>query len=129
MTVAIVADTCHYLPASSSAAENDIHEVSLYVHWPAGAQRESEIVDYDAYYRRLARQSRAADHLAAVDRRLLAVYEPLLEAGNEIVSIHLAGGMSGTVGAAEQAREQLGRARPAASTCWTRRPPAAARGW
>src|SRR5262249_31798015 len=38
----------------------------------------------------------------------LSVYEPLLESGNDIVSIHLAGGMSGTVRSAEQAREQLG---------------------
>src|SRR6202022_4110940 len=38
----------------------------------------------------------------------LAVYEPLLDAGNDVVSIHLAGGMSGTVGSAQQARDQLG---------------------
>ena len=36
------------------------------------------------------------------------VYEPLLDQGDDIVSIHLAGGMSGTVRAAEQARDQLG---------------------
>jgi DegV family protein with EDD domain len=37
------------------------------------------------------------------------VYEPLLADGEtEIVSIHLAGGMSGTVRSAEQARDQLG---------------------
>jgi DegV family protein with EDD domain len=38
----------------------------------------------------------------------LEVYEPLLDEGREIVSIHLAGGMSGTVRSAEQARDQLG---------------------
>ncbi len=32
----------------------------------------------------------------------------MLEAGDDIVSIHLAGGMSGTVHSAEQARERLG---------------------
>jgi DegV family protein with EDD domain len=36
------------------------------------------------------------------------VYEPLLESFDEIVSVHLAGGMSGTVRAAEQARDHLG---------------------
>jgi DegV family protein with EDD domain len=36
------------------------------------------------------------------------VYEPILAAGDDIVSIHLAGGMSGTVHSAEQARERLG---------------------
>jgi DegV family protein with EDD domain len=37
----------------------------------------------------------------------LEVYEPLLEAGRDIVSVHISGGISGTVRAAEQAREAL----------------------
>ena len=37
----------------------------------------------------------------------LAVYEPLIEQGADILSIHLSGGISGTVRAAEQARDQL----------------------
>jgi DegV family protein with EDD domain len=107
MAVAIVADTCHYLPRDLVEA-NGIHQVSLYVHWPDETLRESEIADYDAYYGRL----RTAAELPTTSQPsigdFLSVYEPLLEAGDEIVSIHLAGGMSGTVGAAEQAREQLG---------------------
>jgi DegV family protein with EDD domain len=107
MAVAIVADTCHYLPRDLIEA-NGIHQVSLYVHWPNETMRESEIADYDAYYGRL----RAAAELPTTSQPsigdFLGVYEPLLEAGDDIVSIHLAGGMSGTVGAAEQARAQLG---------------------
>ena len=52
MGVAIVSDTCHYLPREV-IAEQGIHQVSLYVHWTDGTQRESEITDYDAYYERL----------------------------------------------------------------------------
>jgi DegV family protein with EDD domain len=37
----------------------------------------------------------------------VSVYEPLLEAGHDIVSIHLSAGISGTYAAAEQARDQL----------------------
>jgi DegV family protein with EDD domain len=107
MGVAIVSDTCHYLPAEL-VAEQGIHQVSLYVHWPEGAQRESEISDYAAYYRRLG----SGDALPTTSQPsigdFLGVYEPLLDAGDEIVSVHLAGGMSGTVRAAEQARDQLG---------------------
>jgi DegV family protein with EDD domain len=105
--VAIVSDTCHYLPRELVAARG-IHEVSLYVHWSGETSPESEISDYDAYYERL----RTAKDLPTTSQPsigdFLAVYEPLLEAGHDIVSIHLAGGMSGTVGSAEQAREQLG---------------------
>jgi DegV family protein with EDD domain len=107
MTVAIVSDTCHYLPAEL-VAEQGIHEVSLYVRWPDGAQRESEISDYDAYYRRLADEPDLPSTSQPSIGDFLAVYEPLLAAGHQIVSIHLAGGMSGTVGSAEQARDQLG---------------------
>ena len=37
----------------------------------------------------------------------LAVYEPLIQRGADIVSIHICGGISGTVRSAEQARDQL----------------------
>jgi len=104
--VAIVSDTCHYLPRELVAAHR-IHQVSLYVHWSGDTNPESQISDYDAYYERL----RTAKDLPTTSQPsigdFLAVYEPLLEAGNDIVSIHLAGGMSGTVRSAEQAREQL----------------------
>ena len=56
MGVAIVSDTCHYLPRETLTAEG-IHEVSLYVRWPEGAQRECDILDYDAYYHRLATEA------------------------------------------------------------------------
>jgi DegV family protein with EDD domain len=107
MPVAIVSDTCHYLSAQL-VAEQGIHEVSLYVHMPDGPLRESEITDYDAYYERL----RTAPELPTTSQPsigdFLAVYEPLLDAGDDVISIHLAGGMSGTVSGAQQAREQLG---------------------
>jgi DegV family protein with EDD domain len=107
MGVAIVSDTCHYLPAEL-VAEQGIHQVSLYVHWPEGAQRESEISDYAAYYRRLGSDDALPTTSQPSIGDFLGVYEPLLDAGDEIVSVHLAGGMSGTVRAAEQARDQLG---------------------
>ena len=107
MSVAIVSDTCHYLPADIIAREG-IHEVSLYVHWSDGARREAEIDDYGAYYRRLGSEAALPTTSQPSIGDFLAVYEPILERGDEIVSIHLAGGMSGTVRAAEQARDQLG---------------------
>jgi DegV family protein with EDD domain len=107
MPVAIVTDTCHYLPRDL-VAEHEIHEVSLYVHLNGTAQRESEISNYDEYYERLRTASGLPTTSQPSIGDFLEVYEPLLDAGSEIVSIHLAGGMSGTVGAAQQAREQLG---------------------
>jgi len=107
MGVAIVSDTCHYLPAEVVAA-NHIHLVSLYVHRHGVAQRESDITDYDDYYGRLGSDPELPTTSQPSIGDFLAVYEPLLDAGDEVVSIHLAGGMSGTVRAADQARDQLG---------------------
>jgi DegV family protein with EDD domain len=107
VAVAIVTDTCHYMPREL-LTEHDIHEVSLYIHWGSEAQRESEITDYDRYYEYLRTETFLPTTSQPSIGDFLEVYEPLLDDGNDIISIHLAGGMSGTVGAAEQAREQLG---------------------
>ena len=108
MSVAIVSDTCHYLPPAL-IAENGIHQVSLYVHLPTGTKRESEIRDYAEFFRQLRESAELPTTSQPSVGDFLAVYEPLLDDGEEIVSIHLAGGMSGTVASAEQARQTLGR--------------------
>jgi len=88
MAVAIVSDTCHYLPREV-VAEQGIHVVSLYVHWPDGTQRESEITDYDEYYERL----RVSTDLPTTSQPsvgdFLACYKPLLRAGHDVVSVHI----------------------------------------
>src|SRR5579862_1330068 len=95
--VAVVTDSTHYTTRELIAAAG-VHEVSLYVSDGEGSRRESEITDYDAFYARL----READALPTTSQPsigdFIATYEPLLEAGSDIVSIHLAGGISGTVG-------------------------------
>ncbi|MDE3133487.1 MAG: DegV family protein [Acidobacteriota bacterium] len=107
MPVALVTDSCHYLPPEL-VERCALHEVSLYVHSDGGARREREIVDYDDYFSALAAAAELPTTSQPSVGDFLAVYEPLLVAGDEIVSIHLSGGLSGTVGAAEQARAQLG---------------------
>src|SRR5580693_2811038 len=106
MAIRLVSDTCHYL-ARDLVAANDIHEVSLYVHWGDEVMRESELSDLDDYYRRLGSSPDLPTTSQPSIGDFLAVYEPLLDAGDEVVSVHLAGGMSGTVRAAEQARDHL----------------------
>jgi DegV family protein with EDD domain len=107
MSVAVVTDTTHYLPRGIVEAE-DIRLVSLYVNWPGIQEREVDMADFDDFYDRL----RAARDLPTTSQPsigdFLAVYEPLLAEGRDIVSIHLAGGISGTVEAARQAAEEAG---------------------
>jgi len=104
--VAIVTDTTHYLPRAL-VERNDIRLVSLYVHWQGRQDRESDLPDYDAYYDHL----RSAAELPTTSQPsigdFLAVYEPLLAEGRDIVSIHLSAGISGTSESARQAKAQL----------------------
>jgi DegV family protein with EDD domain len=104
--VAIVSDSTHYLPREVVAA-HEIHEVSLYVGWGERSERELDMDGFAGFYERL----RADPELPTTSQPsigdFLAVWEPLVAAGREIVSVHLAGGISGTCETAHQARAIL----------------------
>jgi DegV family protein with EDD domain len=100
--VAVVTDSTHYLPPEVVAAR-ELHVVSLYVKEGGEQRREAELTDLGAFYERL----RTATDLPTTSQPSIgdfaAVYEPLVAAGRDVVSIHVAGGISGTVEAARQA--------------------------
>jgi DegV family protein with EDD domain len=106
--VAVVTDSTHYMPRDV-AERHGFHTVSLYVRWgdPPKDEREADLPDFDAFYDHLrsARELPTTSQPSVGD--FLAVYEPLIERGDDVVSIHLSGGISGTVRAAEQARGAL----------------------
>jgi DegV family protein with EDD domain len=101
--VAIVSDTTHYLPRELADARC-IHQVSLYVGWNAERQRELELSSFDDFYSRLGSEDQLPSTSQPSIGDFLEVWEPLLEQGQDIVSIHLAGGISGTYAAACQAQ-------------------------
>ena len=104
--VAVVVDSTHYMPREV-VRRHGLHEVSLYLNWRGRTRREAEITDYDAFYDELrtARDLPSTSQPSVGD--FIAIYEPLLEAGQDVLSIHISGGISGTVQAAEQARQAL----------------------
>jgi DegV family protein with EDD domain len=104
--VAVVTDTTHYAPRALLQA-HDIREVSLYVNLGDRHERESEMPDFDAFYQQL----RELDHLPTTSQPsigdFLEVYEPLARDGRDIVSVHIAGGISGTPESARQAATEI----------------------
>jgi DegV family protein with EDD domain len=104
--VALVTDSTTYLPRSLAAAES-IGEVSLYVGWADTSERELEMDGFDAFYERLRRDPDVPTTSQPSIGDFLASWEPLIEQGADIVSIHLAGGISGTFEAATQAHGLL----------------------
>ena len=108
-SVAVVADTTAYLP-TEVAERHGITMVSLYVVFgPDRTERESDIRDFPAFFEEL----RSADSVPTTSQPsvgdFIDAYEPLLEAGKDVVSIHISAGLSGTFDAARQAAEQLVR--------------------
>lgn len=103
---AVVCDSTCYLPSELVAARG-IQMISLYVSVDGDQQREVDIDDYAAFFERLRASESGATTSQPSIGDFLAVYEPLLEAGREIVSIHISAGISGTFEAAAQARERL----------------------
>ncbi len=104
--VAVATDSTHYLPRAL-ADEQGVHQVSLYVGWKGEPERELEMRGFDAFYARLREDRELPTTSQPSIGDFLAVWEPLLEDGRDIVSIHLAGGISGTVEAARQAHGLL----------------------
>ncbi len=99
--VAVVTDSTTYLPPTLIERWG-IELVSLYVGW-AGDHRPEAEYDLDEFYARL----RSSDDLPSTSQPsvgdFLACYEPLTEAGRDVVSIHIAAGLSGTCESAREA--------------------------
>jgi fatty acid kinase fatty acid binding subunit len=105
--VAVVTDTTHYLPRELLAA-NDVVQVSLYVNDGGREEREADMPDFEAFYDRLRASSGALPTTSQPSiGDFLSAYEPLVAAGRDTVSIHLAGGISGTVQSARQAAAEV----------------------
>ena len=106
--VAVVTDTTGSLP-NELVRERGINLVSLYVNWDGRSERESDISNLDVFYDWLRGTQQFPTTSQPSIGDFLEVYEPLVEAGQDVVSIHLSGELSGTVEVARQAAEQVAK--------------------
>jgi len=104
--VAVATDSTHYLPRELADREG-VHQVSLYVGWRGQPERELDMRGFDGFYERLRTDPELPSTSQPSIGDFLAVWEPLLDAGHEIVSVHLSSGISGTCEAARQAHGLL----------------------
>src|SRR5262245_31216207 len=104
---ALVSDTTSYLPAELIEM-HDISQVSLYVGLEGQQEPEIDLLnDLDGFYERLKASDEAVTTSQPSVGDFIAVYEPLLAADRDIVSIHISAGISGTYDTAVQARDRL----------------------
>jgi len=107
--VAVVSDSTCYLPPGLAEREG-VSLVDLYIVFGSDRTvRESEITDYPAFFEEL----RSTEQLPTTSQPsvgdFVSAYEPLLDRGNDVVSVHISAGLSGTTESARQAAETLAR--------------------
>jgi DegV family protein with EDD domain len=100
--VAVVTDSTPYLPPRL-VERWAIRQVSLYVGWEGDLRPEHEYDDLDAFYARLSASSQLPATSQPSVGDFLACFEPLVSTGRDVVSVHLASGLSGTCQSAREA--------------------------
>jgi DegV family protein with EDD domain len=106
-----VTDSTPYVP-QALLDRWGIPQVSLYVGWGGDLQPEHTYTDLDAFYVRLAESPDLPVTSQPSVGDFLAVFEPLAAAGRDIVSIHIAGGLSGTCESGREAGRILAEQHP-----------------
>lgn len=106
MAVRIVCDSTTYLKPET-ITEYGIEQVSLSVVWGDESRRELEITDLAAFYGELREMKNLPTTSQPSVGEFLEVYRPILDRGDEIVSLHFSSGISGTFDSAVQAKKQL----------------------
>jgi DegV family protein with EDD domain len=101
-SLAVVTDSTPYLPWALIERWG-IRQVSLYVGWDGDLKPEHEYEDLDAFYTRLHDSPRMPTTSQPSVGDFLACYQPLLAAGRDILSVHIASGLSGTCESAREA--------------------------
>jgi DegV family protein with EDD domain len=104
--VAVVTDSTTYLPRELMARWQ-IQCVSLHVGWDGDLRPEHEYEDLDAFYARLKESAQLPSTSQPSVGEFLACYRPLVEGGGDVVSIHIAEGLSGTCESAREAARLL----------------------
>lgn len=99
--VAVVTDSTTYLP-QGLIERWGIEQVSLYVGWGDERRPEREY-ELDAFYARLRDSPDLPSTSQPSVGDFLACFEPLAAAGRDVVSVHIASGLSGTCQSAREA--------------------------
>jgi DegV family protein with EDD domain len=104
--VVVVTDSTTYMPRELAEAHG-ISQVELYVGWDGDLRREEEYEDIDDFYRRLRESASMPTTSQPSVGDFEACYAPLLDEGHDIVSVHIASGLSGTCESARGAARAL----------------------
>lgn len=106
--VRIVGDSTSYL-TPAQIADYGITEVSLSVVWNDRSVPELEITDLDGFYDELRGMKDLPGTSQPSVGQFVEAFEPMIEAGDDILSLHFSSGISGTYESAVQAKAAMER--------------------
>jgi len=92
-------------------ARFDIKTMPLWIHFGQESYQEGVNITREAFYERLTTGSEFPKTSQASVGQFVELYRPIVQAGHEIVSIHISSGLSGTYQSALNAARQLAGAK------------------
>lgn len=104
--VTIVTDSTSYLPAETLKALG-ISTVPLHVIWGEVDYIDNVTIKSEDFYSKLPHAKVLPSTSQPSPKEFMNVYKPILESGNEIVSLHISSRLSGTIDSANQAAKML----------------------
>ena len=112
MAVRLVTDSTCDLPRDL-ADRWDINVIPCNVHFGDDVYKDGIDIGPDEFYQRLVSSPKLPTTAQPSVKDFLDVYEPLLDGGHDVVSVHLSVKFSGTLNSATQAKESLKSAQEA----------------
>ena len=109
MAVRVVTDSTADLPPDL-VRQWDLSVLPCSIHFGEESYRDGVDITADEFFRRLTDSPRLPTTTQPTVMEFLEVYRALTQGGDEVVSIHIADKLSGTLNSALQAREALGSA-------------------
>ena len=104
--IKIVTDSTAYLP-EEMVRQHDITVVPLYVHFGTEAFKEGVELSNEEFYRRLKEAPELPTTSQPSAGEFHSVFEPLVDAGHEVVTLTISSKISGTWNSAMAAKEML----------------------
>lgn len=102
----IVTDSAADLPAEEAQALG-IVVAPLFINFPEGEVNSNDLSP-DEFYRRLEAMQPHIPTTAQPSAGIFAeIYKPLVEQGEEVLSVHISSGLSGTINSARMAAQQI----------------------
>ncbi len=104
--IALVTDSTAYL-TPDLRARYGVHVIPLYVHFDTRTYRDGVNLDTETFYRLLATSPTLPTTSQPSIGEFVTLYRRLAKEAEAIISIHISSGISGTVTAAEMARQAV----------------------